>query len=128
MSIHEFLLKFVILYSYWSFNRIDGVMANVFASSVVDLGFERRKGNSKDYNICICFFSAKHATLRSKNKNRLAQNQDHLSEWRHMSTCGLFCQSANTIEIQHNHSHHHHHHRKLTCSRYNVAETFLIWC
>ena len=43
-------------------------MANVFASSVLDLGFERRKGNSKDYNICICFFSAKHRTLRSKNK------------------------------------------------------------
>jgi hypothetical protein len=33
----------------------------------------------------MCCFSAKHATLRKKNKDCLAQNQDNVSEWGDMS-------------------------------------------
>ena len=37
-------------------NRIGGVMVSVLASSAVDLGFEPRSGQTKDYNIGICCF------------------------------------------------------------------------
>jgi hypothetical protein len=39
-------------------NRIDGVMVSVLASSVVDRGFEPGLGQTKDYKIDICCFSA----------------------------------------------------------------------
>jgi len=39
-----------------------------------------RSGQTKDYEICICCFSAKHW---------LAQNQNNVSEWGDMSTRGL---------------------------------------
>ena len=50
-------------------NRNDGVMVSVLASSVVVRGFERRSGQTKDYKIGICCFSAKLASLRSKSKD-----------------------------------------------------------
>jgi hypothetical protein len=50
-------------------------MVNVFTSKVVDCGFESRWGQAKDYEIGICCFSAKHAALRRKTKDWLAQNQ-----------------------------------------------------
>jgi hypothetical protein len=40
-----------------------GVMVSVLASSAVDHGFEPRSGQTKDYKIGICCFSAKHAAL-----------------------------------------------------------------
>ena len=42
-------------------NRIGGVMVIVLASSAVGRGFEPQFGQTKDYKICICCFSAKHA-------------------------------------------------------------------
>jgi hypothetical protein len=42
-------------------NRIGGVMVSVLASSAVDRGFEPWSGQTKDYKIGICCFSAKHA-------------------------------------------------------------------
>jgi hypothetical protein len=69
--------------------RIGGVMVGVFASSAVDRGFEPRSGQTKDYKIGICCFSAKHAALRRNNKDWLARNQDNVSEWSDMSTRGL---------------------------------------
>ena len=39
-------------------------MVSVLDSSAVDRGFERRSGQTKDYQIDICCFFAKHATLR----------------------------------------------------------------
>jgi hypothetical protein len=54
-------------------------MVSMLASIVVDRGFKPRSGQTKDYKIGICCFSAKHAALRSKNKNWLAQNQDNVS-------------------------------------------------
>jgi hypothetical protein len=43
-------------------------MVSVLASSAVDRGFEPRSGQTKDYKIGICRFSAKYAALRRKNK------------------------------------------------------------
>jgi hypothetical protein len=44
--------------------RISGVMVSVLDSSAVDRSFEPRSGQTKDYNIGICCFSAKHASFR----------------------------------------------------------------
>ena len=41
-------------------------MVSVLASSAVDRSFEPRSGQTKDYNIGICCFSAKHTVLRRK--------------------------------------------------------------
>jgi hypothetical protein len=56
-------------------NRISGVMVSMLASSVVDYGFEPWSGQTKDYKICICFFSTKHAVSRRMSKDWLAQNE-----------------------------------------------------
>jgi hypothetical protein len=71
-------------------------MISVLASSVVDRGFEPWSGQTKDYNIGICCFSAKHAALRRKSKDWLAQNQDNVSEWSEMSIHGLLFHWAST--------------------------------
>jgi hypothetical protein len=42
-------------------NRIGGVMVSVVGSSEVDRGFEPWSGQTKDYKIGICSFSANHA-------------------------------------------------------------------
>ena len=62
-------------------NRIGDVMVSVLASRAVDHGFEPRSGQTKDYKIGVCCFSAKHASLRSKSKDWLARNQNNVSEW-----------------------------------------------
>jgi hypothetical protein len=54
----------------------------------------------QDYEIGICCFSAKHAALRRKSKDWLAQNQDNVSDWGDMSIHGLLLQWASTIKIQ----------------------------
>jgi hypothetical protein len=56
-------------------------MVSVLSSSVVDSGFEPRSGQIKDYKICICCISAKHAALRRKNKDCLARKQENVSGW-----------------------------------------------
>ena len=57
---------------------VGGVMVSVPTSSVVDPGFEPRSGQAKDYEIDICYFSAKHATLKRKDKHWLARNQNNV--------------------------------------------------
>ena len=64
-------------------------MVSVLASSTVDRGFKLRSGQTKDYKIGICCFSAKHTALRSESKDWLARNQNNVSEWSDMSTRGL---------------------------------------
>jgi len=59
---------------------------------VVDRGFEYQSGQTKDYKIGICCFSAKHAALWRKSKDWLTQNQDNVSEWGDMSIRGLLFQ------------------------------------
>jgi len=55
-----------------------------------------RSDQTKEYKIGICCFSAKHAALRRKSKDWLAQNQNNVSEWSNISTCGLLFQWAST--------------------------------
>ena len=50
-------------------------MVSVLASPRLDLGFEPRSGQTKNYRIGICCFSAKHAVLRRKSKDWLSRNQ-----------------------------------------------------
>jgi hypothetical protein len=40
-------------------NRIDGAMVNVLSSRLVDRGFEPRSGETKDYAVGMCGFSAR---------------------------------------------------------------------
>jgi hypothetical protein len=61
-------------------NRIGGVMVSVLASSAVDREFEPRFGKTKDYEIGICYISAKRAALKRKSKDWLARNQNNVSE------------------------------------------------
>ena len=61
----------------------------MLTSNAVDRGFEPRSVQTKDYKIGICCFSAKHAALRSKDKDWLARNKDKqiiVSEWGDMAT------------------------------------------
>jgi hypothetical protein len=67
-------------------------MVSVLALIVVDHGFEPRSGQTNDYKIGICCFSAKHAALRIKGKDWLAWNQNNVSEWSDMSTPRLLFQ------------------------------------
>ena len=64
--------------------RINGVMVSVLSSSVVDRGL--KQGQTKDYEIGICWFSAMNVALRSKIKDWLARNQINVPEWWDMST------------------------------------------
>ena len=57
-------------------------------------------GQTKDYKIGVCCFSAKHTQLRSRSKDWLARNQDNVSEWGNMSIRGLLFQWVSTIKIQ----------------------------
>jgi hypothetical protein len=77
-------------------------MVSVLDSSAADHGFVQRSDQTKDYNIGICCFYAKHAALRRKSKAWLARNQDNVSEWGDMSTRWLWFQWAtcSTIKIQ----------------------------
>jgi hypothetical protein len=67
-------------------------MVSVLASSAVDRGLEPRSGQTKDYEIGICCFYAKHAALRRKSRDWLARNQYNVSEWSDMSIRGLLFQ------------------------------------
>ena len=67
-------------------------MVNVLALSLIDLGYEPRLGQSKDYKIGICCFSTEHATLIRKNKDWLARNQDNVYEWGDVSIHRLLFQ------------------------------------
>jgi uncharacterized protein YaeQ len=62
-------------------------MISVLASSAVDRWLDPRSGQTKDYEIGICCFSAKHVSLRRKSKDWLTRNQDNVSEWGNMSIC-----------------------------------------
>ena len=98
---------------------IGGVMVRVFSSSVVDREFEPRSGQTKDYQIGICCFSAKHVALSGTSKDWLARNQNNVFKWSDMSTCWLLFQWASSLKIQFSGLHHQSSHWKLTCSRHD---------
>ena len=56
------------IWKWLSLQGVGGVMARVLASCVVDLGFNPWSGQTKDNKIGICYFSAKHTTLRQKGR------------------------------------------------------------
>ena len=74
-------------------------MVSVLTSSVVDRGFKPQSGQTKDYKISICCFTAKQAALRSKSKDWLARN--NVSEWSDMSTVvsvsQLYCHIVSSV-------------------------------
>ena len=70
-------------------------MVRVLVSSVVHRGSIPSR-IKPDYKIGMCWFSAKHTTLRSMNKDWLVRNQDNVSEWSDMST---LCPSYYTLLI-----------------------------
>jgi len=62
-------------------------MVSVLALNAVDCGFEAWSGQTKEYKIGICCFSAKHAALRRKSKDWLGI--------RIMCLSGVTCLSVN---------------------------------
>ena len=50
----------------------------MLASNSLDRGFEHCSGQTKDYEIGMCCFSATHAALRGEDKDWLARNQDNV--------------------------------------------------
>ena len=84
---------------------ISGVMVYVVSLSVVHHGFDPWSGQTKDYKIGICWFCDKHATLRSKSRDWLAQNQDNVSKlnnccFSQLALCVGLVQRHRTLEIQ----------------------------
>jgi hypothetical protein len=67
-------------------------MVSVLAPSTVDRRFDPRSRQTKDYEIGMCCFSAKHVVLRRKGKHWLARNQNNASELDDMSIRGLLFQ------------------------------------
>ena len=68
-----------------------------FFTNLNGIYYYNLNGQTKDYKIGICCFSAKHTLLRRKSKDWLSQNQNNVSKWSDMSTRGLL---ASTIKIQ----------------------------
>jgi len=50
-------------------------MVSMLTSSVVDHEFKAQSGQTKDSEIGICCFSAKHAALRSNSNERLTDSE-----------------------------------------------------
>jgi hypothetical protein len=61
------------------YTRTGYVMVSVFASSVEERMLESWSGQTNDYEIGICRFSAKHTTFKRNSKDWLARNQDNVS-------------------------------------------------
>jgi len=49
-------------------------------ASAVYYWFESRSVQSRDYAMCMCYFSAKHAVLNRTSKDWMDWNQDNVSE------------------------------------------------
>ena len=58
----------------------DGVKIRILALNAVHRGFESQSGQTNDYRIGICCFSANRTALRRKSKAWLARKQDNVSE------------------------------------------------
>ena len=59
----------------------EGVSRQCTRLESVDHEFMPQFGQTKDYEIDVCCFSAKHTALRNKSKDCLAENQNNVSEW-----------------------------------------------
>ena len=56
-------------------NRIGSVMVSVLTWSAVDCGFEPQSGQTKNYKIGICCFSANQAALTKEKEQRLVGSE-----------------------------------------------------
>ena len=65
---------------------------------VSGLTFKPRSGQTKNYKIGIGCFSTKHAALRRKNKDCLAQNYHNVFEWGEMSLHRPLFECVSTIK------------------------------
>ena len=83
------LLAYKILFVFIQLEMSASVVG-VLALEAVDRGFEPHSGQIKDYEICICCFSAKDEILRRKSEVGLTQY--NVSVWSNMSTHGLLFQ------------------------------------
>ena len=81
-------------------NLIGSLIGSMLASSAVDRGFEPWSGQTKDYEIDIYCFSAKHSAFKRMSKDWLAGNPDNVSELGDMSIRGLLFQWTSTLKIQ----------------------------
>jgi hypothetical protein len=75
------------------------------ASSALDLG-ESQSGQTKDYKIGICCFSAKHTALRTMSKDWLTRKQDNIFVV--LGELGLNKNSTKCVGLVQNRPHHHH--------------------
>ena len=76
---HDFVLNCCMVYKMYKSSsscpsskqkpNIGGVIVSVLDSGAVDREFEPRSGQTKDYKIGMCCFSAKHTVLRRKGKD-----------------------------------------------------------
>ena len=55
-------INMIFLYFQTQMNRICDVIVSVLVSSVVDRVYEPLSGLTKDYEMCMCCFSAKYTT------------------------------------------------------------------
>ena len=112
--------------------RIGCAMVSVLASSEVDRRFESRSGQTKDYKIGICCFSAKHAALRRKSKDwllgiRITCPSGATCLPADCCFCGLVLKRSNSAcwsstKLTSSSSP-----WKLTCFHYDIAEKLLNW-
>jgi len=72
--------------------RIGVVLASILASGAGDEGYESQLGETNDYILGMCCFSANRAASREQSEYRLGRNQDNVSEWGAMSIRGLLFQ------------------------------------
>ena len=75
----QFFIRHSPLFIY--LNQIGGVMVNVITSVAVDRGFKPWSGQTKDFKISMCCFSANDTPLGRKSKDWFARYQDNVSEW-----------------------------------------------
>lgn len=76
-------------------------MIYVLACIVVDIEFERRLCQIKDYKISIYCFSVKHTELGTrKEKQQWLVGSESEQVKQHFYMCGLLLQSANIIQVQ----------------------------
>ena len=65
-------LCYIVIYKIPTINCIFDVKVSLLASSMVGRGFEPRSSQTKDYQICICCFSAKHTVFKQKEQSLVA--------------------------------------------------------
>jgi hypothetical protein len=73
-------------------------MVSVFTSGVIDLVFDPRSGQIKDYKIGNTASLLSTLELRRKSNGWLTLSHDNVSDWSNKSVCGLLFKLINTIK------------------------------